>query len=198
MTRFCLIGGGGHARSLLQMLPPDVACAGYTDIAPVEQMPIPYLGTDSELLAGPLHIAVALTGIDSLDARRRIIDRLASATFVTLTAPTAILAPGSEIGPGAAVMHGAIINGAKIGPHTIINSGAIVEHEVSVGENCFIGPGAIICGGVTIGHDVIIGAGACVRNGVSIPSGTIVGMGAVVTHTITTPGVYTGNPAQAK
>ena len=191
------IGGGGHCRSLLQMLPRYIVAKGYTDLHPAENMPLTYLGNDSVIADNEwLHIAVALGSEDSLTARRRLIDKLQDGhKFLSLIAETSVCATNTEIGNGTAVMHGAIINGAKIGKHCIINSGAIIEHGVTLGENCFVGPGAIICGGTEIGSDVIIGAGASVRNGVKICSGSVIGMGAVVVRDITEPGKYTGVPA---
>lgn len=192
---FTLIGGGGHTQSLLNMLPEGFTPKGYTDFAPKDGIDLPWLGPDSEA-TGPIHIAVALGADDSLAARRSLIDRFASGNqFVTLVAKSAIIAGGTSIGDGSAVMHGAIINGATIGRNCIINTGAIIEHGVKLGENCLIGPGAIICGGVTVGNDVVIGAGATVRNGVMIASGAIIGMGAVVTSSIDIPGRYVGIPA---
>ena len=36
-------------------------------------------------------------------------------------------------------MHGAIINAyAQIGKNVIINTGAVIEHDVKIGDNCHI------------------------------------------------------------
>lgn len=192
-----LIGGGGHCRSILQMIPSVISVKGYTDLQPVEDMPIEYLGNDDRIDSEWLHIAVALGTKDSLVTRRQLIGRLTPGhKFLTLIASTATCVDTTELGAGSAIMHGAIINGAKIGKHCIINSGAIIEHGVSLGENCFIGPGATICGGVEMGVDVLVGANACVRNGVKICSGAVIGMGAVVVSDITEPGTYIGIPAK--
>lgn len=192
-----LIGGGGHCRSVLQMIPSVITVKGYTDLQPVEGMPIEYLGGDDATDSEWVHIAVALGTDDSLVARRQLIDRLTpDHKFLTLIASTATCVDPTELGAGSAIMHGAIINGAKIGKHCIINSGAIIEHGVRLGENCFIGPGVAVCGGVEIGSDVIIGANASVRNGVKICSGAVVGMGAAVVKDITEPGTYIGVPAK--
>lgn len=192
-----LIGGGGHCRSLLQMIPSVITIKGYTDLHPVQGMPIEYLGVDDAVTSEWIHIAVALGRDDSLTARRQLIDRLTPGhKFLTLIASTATCVNPTELGAGSAIMHGAIINGAKIGKHCIINSGAIIEHDVMIGENCFIGPGATICGSVEIGNDVIIGANACVRNGVKICSGAVIGMCAAVVTDILEPGIYTGIPAK--
>lgn len=192
-----LIGGGGHCRSILQMIPSVIDVKGYTDLQPRPEMTIDYLGQDDDATGEWLHIAVALGTNDSLQARRRLIDNLTPGhKFLSVIARTATLVDPTEIGAGSAIMHGVIINGARIGRHCIVNSGAIIEHDVELGENCFIGPGATICGGVKVGSDVIVGANASVRNGVKICSGATIGMGAAVVSDITEPGVYVGVPAR--
>lgn len=195
-----LIGGGGHAVSVLMAVPPGERVAGYVDFRASECMPVPYAGTDDEFLSGAgadcarVHIAV-VAGTD-MSLRRKIIDRYGKLTPASVIAPSAIVTSGSEIGAGTAVMHGSVVNGAHIGRHCIINTGAVVEHGVTLGSNVFVGPGAVICGGVTVGDDVFIGAGATVRNCVSIASGCTVGLGAAVTRSLDEPGTYTGVPAR--
>lgn len=201
-----IIGGGGHALSVMEMLPAEVKAAGYVDRTPVDGMPLPYLGTDDDFIRSvkehdasrrrKIHVAVVSgTGAD-MEMRRRIIGLYSGFEAATLMAPTAIVTPGSSLGCGCAVMHGAIVNGASVGDFCIINTGAVIEHGVTLGRNVFIGPGAVICGGVSVGDDVFIGAGATVRNCVDIAGGTTIGMGATVTCNICETGVYTGTPAR--
>lgn len=201
-TRIVLIGGGGHALSVMSMLPDGIEVAGYVDNKPVADMPVPYLGTDSDLLASEadvaIHLALVWGRTTDMRLRRKLIDLYRSFSSPTIVAPSALITETSTIGRGCAVMHRAVINGARIGHYSVINTGAIIEHGVTLGENVFIGPGAVICGGVTIGNDSIIGAGATVRQGINIASGSVVGMGAAVVRDITEPGLYTGIPAKCK
>lgn len=46
-----LIGGGGHALSLLDILPSSAKVAGYVDLAPVPSMPLGWLGDDAAFMA---------------------------------------------------------------------------------------------------------------------------------------------------
>lgn len=195
-----LIGGGGHAQSLCGSSPESLPAA-YVDLRCNPALDIAYFGNDEAFLSQSdpsrqVHIALVGIGAHALRKRREIIDRYKNFTPATIIAGDASVAPGSDIAPGSAVLRRAVVNGSAIGAHTVINTGAIVEHGCTVGSNCFVGPGAVICGEVTVGDDTFIGAGAIVRNGVSIPAATTIGMGAVVTDSITVPGTYVGNPAR--
>lgn len=186
--------------SVLSAVPRGEQVAGYVDFHVSDGMQVPYSGTDDEFKSAVspddarVHITV-VAGTD-MSVRRRIIDSYGAYRPATVIASTAIVLPGSQIGVGSAVMHGAVINGAHVGRHCIVNTGAIVEHGVTLGDNVFVGPGAVICGGVAVGDDVFIGAGATVRNCVTIASGCTVGLGAAVTRSLTEAGVYTGVPAR--
>lgn len=195
-----LIGGGGHAVSLLQMMPADVEVAGYVDLRQCDSMPVPFLGNDGEFASKyphmPVHIAFVMGKNGSMNLRRKAIELYRDHDMPVLVASSALVTANSKLGRGCAVMHRAVINGANLGECNIVNTGAIVEHGVSSGSNVFIGPGAVVCGGVTIGSNVMIGAGAVIRNNVTIADGAVIGMGSVVTKDINQSGVYAGNPCR--
>lgn len=201
MTPLTLIGGGGHALSLLEMMPENIAVCGYVDNHQAEGMPVTWLGTDDAFLSDnhdcPVHISLVWGADGDMSLRRKLIEKYRSHKTLTLVASTAVVSKHSQIGHGCAVMHRTVINGATIGDYSIVNTGAIIEHGVKLGENVFIGPGAVICGNAVIGDDCIIGAGAIVKNGISIAPHSIVGLGAAVVSDITEPGIYTGVPAKA-
>lgn len=196
-----LIGGGGHTRSLLAA-GFDADIRGYVDVKPNPDLGINYVGNDKDFLSDdpaipmPVHIAVISDKDCTMALRRKIIEHYKKNPMVSLIAPTAEMAPGTVIGAGSALLRACVINGSKIGKYCVVNTGAILEHDVDLGENVFIGPGAVVCGGVTIGDDCYIGANATIRNGVTISSGVTVGMGSVVIHDITSPGTYAGNPCR--
>lgn len=198
-----LIGGGGHALSLLDILPSSAKVAGYVDLAPVPSMPLGWLGDDAAFMADCAPdstdiIVTLVSGADcSLRARRRVIDRYGRYGSPVTVAPSAIVSPSARLGGGPAVFHRATVNAATTaGAHCVINTGAIVEHGCTLGDNVFIGPGAVICGGVTIGDDTYIGAGVIIKPCVSIGAGVTVGAGAVVTADIPAAGTYAGVPAR--
>lgn len=198
--RIVLAGGGGHALSIVETLPLS-EFAGYIALAPSENMPLPWLGDDTDVASlaaygHPFHMAFVYEGFPVMDKRKRLIKQYeqAGAKFTTIIAPSAIVTPRSEVGKGTAILHRAVINRANLGKNVVVNTGAIVEHDCNIGSNTFIGPGAVIGGGVTIGDDCFIGLGAKVKNGLKIVSGVTVAMGATVTRDLLEPGIYHGTP----
>lgn len=189
-----LVGGGGHARSLLLSFGQNVK--GYLSPVSNDEMDREWMGDDS--VANDLkrdhefHIAFIYSGQASMKKRRFVIDSYESlrVEFSTLISPSAIIAPGSVIGEGSAVMAGAIVNGGNLGRHVVVNTGAIVEHDCKIGNNVFIGPGAVIGGFTEISDDCFIGLGAKIRNGIKICNDVTIGMGAIVTKDIHEPGTY--------
>lgn len=67
-----------------------------------------------------------------------------------------------------------------IGKGTIINSGALVHHEASVGAFCEIAPRAVLLGRVQVGDFVMVGANATILPNIKIGNHVIVGSGAVI------------------
>lgn len=199
-----LIGGGGHALSLMEILTDIGQLEGYADLRPNPLMPIAYLGTDEEIQSKyspeefDIHVTFVYTSEVSLQPRRCIIERYKQYHSHTFCALSALVTTHSVLDEGCAVMEKAVVNRSQIGKNTVINTGAIIEHGCEIGDNCFIGPGATICGGVSIGENTFIGAGTVVRDEVSIAPACIIGMGSLVTSDITEAGVYYGRPAKIK
>ena len=198
-----LVGGGGHALSLLETLSDYNQIAGYADMQPSSSMPIPYLGIDEEVLAKysqedyDIHVTLVYTSEVNLQLRKRIIERYKQYTYHTFIASTAVVTPHSVIEQGCAIMERAVVNHSKLNSNVIVNTGAIIEHGSKIGNNCFIGPGTIICGGVIIGDNTLIGAGTIIRDDITIAPNTVIGMGSVITKTIKEPGIYAGNPVRS-
>jgi acetyltransferase-like isoleucine patch superfamily enzyme len=74
--------------------------------------------------------------------------------------------------------------GATVGRHSVINTGALVEHDCKIGAYNHIAPKATLCGQVETNENVYVGAGSTVIQGVSIGSGAIVGAGASLTQSL--------------
>lgn len=199
MKNIILIRNGGHAFSLLEMIGNHNVFAGYVDIKENQDMPIPYLGTDDEVLEKYLsekykiHNPVVYTEEVSLDLRKKLINRFGKYDAFSFVAPTAIVTPNSVIGDGVAIMHKAVINRAIIGNNSIINTGSIIGHNCLIGTNVFIASGCTVCGDVKIGNNVFIGAGTVIRDGITIVDDVIIGCGSVVVNDIMESGVYYGS-----
>lgn len=197
-----LVGGGGHARSVMTCLPESLSLAGYVDFKESDSLAIPYIADDDNFLeeVSPMEYQVLMTvvaGRDcSLSFRRGLIERYKHFDSPVVVASDAWVADDAVVGKGTVVLHNAVVNaGSTVGSHCVVNTGAIVEHDCIIGSNVFIGPGAVICGGVEIGDNVYIGARAVVRPGIKVCADSLISLGACVFRHIRVPGTYFGNPA---
>jgi serine acetyltransferase len=82
------------------------------------------------------------------------------------------------------------------GAHVVINIGAVVGHDVSIGPYSVLGAGAVLNGGSSIGEGVLIGAGATVLPGRRVRSCSTVAMSAAVFTEVGEGVTVLGNPAR--
>lgn len=110
---------------------------------------------------------------------------------------TAIISPLAEIGANVQILAGSIIGAfASIGEYSIINSGAHVDHDCTIGRNCHLAPRATLAGEVVAEENVFIGTNATVLPRRRICAGAVIGAGAVVTKDVPAGAVVVGNPAR--
>lgn len=183
-----LIGCGGHARSLIDVVETSDrwhvhGLVGLPDQVGEEVFGHSVIGCDQEL---PLLrnqcdyalLAVGQIGLSSL--RQRLVERLETLRFSLpmVISGSAQVSPHAQLGIGTSVGHGVIVNaGARVGDYCILNSNALIEHDVVVGDHCHISTGAVINGGVNVGAGSFIGSGAVVREGLHLPPQTIISAG---------------------
>lgn len=184
-----ILGAGGHARVLLTALRPSsvlAGCIGPDAPGPDWPADIPWLGGDDSLERLDPGAVLLVNGIGSIGstALRRLVFERAKArgfTFAPVVHPQAILAGPVNLGEGAQVMAGAVLQvGVTLGANAVVNTGAVVDHDSWLGAHCHIAPGAVLSGGVRVGEGAHIGTGASVIQGISIGEGALVAAGAVV------------------
>lgn len=92
--------------------------------------------------------------------REQIVQRLPRDTrFWTFIHPSAQILGDVEIGDGVVICPGCILSCAiTIGNHCILNCGAKVGHDVSLGDFCSLMPSTVISGNVLLGKSVFVGA----------------------------------------
>jgi len=187
-----VIGAGGHARVLLDVLDRcGVAVAGLTDADASKHgkllAGIRILGGDMVLDQHPPASTVlvnAMGSTESMSPRQKVYERLKADgyRFLTLIHPSAVVAPDAVLGEGVQVMAGAIIQpGANIGANSILNNGAQVDHDCMIGAHVHLSPGVTLSGTVTVGDGTHVGTAATVVQGLRIGRGCFVAAGAVVT-----------------
>ena len=199
MRRLAIAGAGGHG-----LVCADLArLAGYGEVLffdddprAGEGFPFPVAGPVSEI--APLGCD-AFVAIGSNAVRAAVQSALegAGVRVATLVHPSAYVAPSAALGPGCAVMAGAVVNPfARLGRGCIVNTCASVDHGCSVGDFCHVAVGARLAGDVALGNGCMVGAGAVVIQGLKVASGAAIGAGAAVVRDITGAGTYAGVPAR--
>ncbi|MHC8508105.1 MAG: NeuD/PglB/VioB family sugar acetyltransferase [Rhodospirillales bacterium] len=199
MNAVYVIGAGGHAKVVTAaLLAAGVQPAGLIDADAARHgervLGVPVIRDDSLLAAmtpgeTALYNGVGFTGRS--DARIQVFERFTAQgfKFPALVHPDAFIAPEVELGDGAQIMAGAVIQpGVRIGRNAIINTRASVDHDCVIGDHAHIAPGAVLSGGVTVGARVLIGVGASVIHAAAVGAGAVIGAGAAVAGDIA-PGV---------
>lgn len=183
MTRgVALVGAGGHARVVADIAALcGLAVLAYVDSIRAAWLDAPRYDSEAALRAAQpgCGIAIAFAGTKPEHLRRRL-QLFADFTAVghhcpVLQHPAATVSASAELGMGSQVMGGAVINPAvKIGQGCIINTRAVVEHDVVLGAGSHVAPGAVLLGASKIGESCLIGAGAVILPGTVIADGTLV------------------------
>lgn len=201
--RLLLLGGGGHAKVIADILESSgaIELAGFVSVEeqPEELLGYPRLGGDADLprlLDGGIRLAFPAIG----DNRRRglAIAELQRIGFEIANAVSvdAIVSRHATLAHGIAIMPGAVVNaGTRIGPGAIVNTNASVDHDCEIGECAHIAPGVSLAGAVRIGAGAFVGVGASVIQCIRIGEGTVVGAGAVVVSDLPAGVVAMGVPA---
>lgn len=188
MNSILLIGAGGHARSIIDIIHSsrpncNIALVGKPHEVGTSVLGCPVLGTDDDLpkLREQFNSAFLAVGqLPDSRPRRSILHKIHDLffDFPVLTSAHAVVSTHSQISPGTVIGHGVIINSNSfIGSHCIINSCALIEHDVQIADHCHVSTGALVNGGVVLGEGCFIGSGAILREQLSLPSDTIISAG---------------------
>lgn len=202
-TSLTIWGTGGHAISVLE----TALASGFTDIVFSDRFSsasefegFPLLTMDELNKRNVRLLTVVAVGDNS--TRQLVCASLAKSmkdlSFVTLIHPSAVVASSASLGPGTVVLQGAIVGAkSRIGDHCIINTGASLDHESSIGNFSSLAPGVVTGGRVVIGERSAIGIGTAVRHGLRIGHDTVVGSASYVHEDLPNNVVAYGTPARA-
>jgi UDP-perosamine 4-acetyltransferase len=204
------IGGGGHARVLIEILlaQGEFELVGLLDPNPELKgksvLGIPIMGDDRLLVdlkeEGIRHFFIGVGSVRDSSERKRIYEDALALDMEPVSSihAKAVVSPSVKMGKGCMIMAGAVINACvKLGDNVIVNTGAVVDHDCSIASHVHVATGAHLSGDVRVGEGAHIGAGAVVRHNLNIGVGAIVGIGAAVVRDVAASDIVVGVPARS-
>lgn len=207
MTRVIILGAGGHAQVVADvLLRARQAGANYEPIGFLDDDPrltgtmilgLPVLGTIAQLTEFSHDAILVAIGDNEIRARIFEIARACGERAITAVHPAAVLASDVCLGEGVVICAGVVINtGTVIGNNVILNTGCTVDHHNRIGDHAHIAPGVHLGGNVTVGEGTLVGIGAIVLPGCTIGAWSVIGAGSVVTKNIPAYVTAVGVPAR--
>jgi sugar O-acyltransferase (sialic acid O-acetyltransferase NeuD family) len=206
--RVVLIGGGGHARVVL-----DAARAqGHEVVAVLDADPVrrgqtldgvPIVGDEADLprlrAVGAEGVVLGVGSVTAASPRADLFARIVATGIAlpTVQHPSAVVASAVSIGEASVLFANVVVNpGSRIGRNVILNTAAVVDHDCVIGDHVHISPGVRLAGGVTVGSGSHVGIGAVVIQGIRIGVDAFIAAGAVVVQDVADGARVAGVPAR--
>ncbi len=191
MKNIILIGGGGHCKSVIDVIEQEgtFKITGIIDKSKflgTKILGYPVIGNDGDLekLVKENQNAMITVGqLKSSSLRVKLYKLAIKAGYIFpyIISPRAYVSKYSKIGNGSVIMHNAIINpNTTVGENCIINTKALIEHDCSISNHCHISTNAIINGGVKIGQNSFIGSNVVTKNNITIDKNSFIKAGSLV------------------
>ncbi len=211
MKPLVILGTGGSAYDVLDVvdainaLTPTWTIQGFLD----DLRPAHSRFLDWPVL-GPLAAAADMVGVwfinvigsdQSYRHRPRLIagTGLGRKSFATLIHPQACVSSRARLGTGVLVNYGASVAGnVTIGDQVSLGPNSVVGHDSHIGDYSLLAPAAVVSGLVSVGRACYLGASSVVKQKIRIGDGALIGMGAVVTRDVTEESTVVGNPARVR
>ena len=207
MKNLIIIGAGGMGKQLYFFAQ---ACAGYKTeyvikgfiddnihaLDGYEGYP-PVIGTIMEYQ--PVNDDVFTISIGDVHIKKECVSRIAErgGEFINLIHPQSSIPSHVKLGKGniLAARSGVGVE-SEIGDFNLIQDGALIGHDVKIGNWCRIDCYAVLIAGVTLEDEVCIHTSAVINHDVTIGKGAMVGAQSFVFRNVK-PGITVfGNPAK--
>lgn len=196
MTALLIIGAGGHGK----VVADTAIAAGYANVSFLDD------AWPEKVKNGPWDVngkpektdTPTFCAVGNNSARETITTTFGLDDAPTLTHPSAIVSPSSEIGGGTVLVAGTIVNAdTRIGRGVILNTACSIDHDCRIDDFAHVSPGARLAGNVRVGKRSWIGIGAVVREGITIGDDVVVAAGAVVVTDLKNGARVCGVPARS-
>jgi sugar O-acyltransferase (sialic acid O-acetyltransferase NeuD family) len=179
MKEIILVGGGGHCKSVIDVIEQEAKykIAGIIDkkeLIGSDILGYKVIGCDDDLVhlreKFP-HVIVTVGHVKSNALRIKLFNLLKELDFhmPSIVSPLAYVSKHADIDEGTIIMHHALINAdAKVGKNCIINSKALIEHDAIIEDHCHIATASVINGGTTVKANTFYGSNATSKEYVKI------------------------------
>ncbi len=179
MKEIILVGGGGHCKSVIDVIEQEgkYKIAGIIDkkeLIGSTVLGYKVIGCDDDLVSlrekFP-HAIVTVGHIKSNTLRVKIFQLLKELDFhmPSIISPFAYVSKHAFVDEGSIIMHHALVNPhAKIGKNCIINSKALIEHDTIIEDNCHISTASVINGGTVVKENSFYGSNATSKEYIEI------------------------------
>ena len=207
MIEVAIIGGGGHARNLVELIQSEnlgFRIIGY--VAPFESITsedIKYLGTDSLFTTSYSPETITLVNgigyVGDKNYRREVYEyyKKQDFRFESVISKTADIASTVTIGEGVQILKRCIINNqAYIGENSLINTNTVIEHDSQIESHVHIAPCVCVLGNVQIKDEVFVGAHATILPGVVLGRGCLIGAQTLVNQSVSNNMLVVGSPGR--
>lgn len=175
---------------------------GYTVMGIVEpkrtlpKLPYPVFVNDEDAL-NALAPDFVISGIDLIERRVKVDKFYTNKGISPANLICGEICSSSRYGDGLITQRLSLVSSnCSIGRCVKINSGAIITHDVDIGDYSTIAPGAVVLGRVSIADEVYIGANSTILTDLQIGKGATIGAGAVVTKDVAPYTTVKGIPAR--
>ena len=174
MNEILLIGGGGHCKSVIDVIEQEgkYKIAGIIDkkeLLGQEILGYKIIGCDDdleELFLKYKYAFVTVGQIKSNTLRVKLFNILKNIGYELpiLISPLAYVSKHAKVEEGTVVHHFALINAdANIRANCIINTKALIEHDTTIEEHCHISTDTVINGGVVVKANSFVGSNATTK-----------------------------------
>lgn len=177
--KLLLIGGGGHCRSVIDVIEQEnkFEIAGIIDkkeLMGQEVLGYKIIGCDDDLETLRTQYEFAFISVGQIKTpkiRMVLFEQLKILGYElpSIVSPLAYVSKYAKVGEGSIVMHHALVNAnANVGKNCIINSKALIEHDAIIEDNCHISTGAIVNGGACVKEGSFYGSNVTCKEYVEV------------------------------
>jgi len=174
-----LIGGGGHCKSVIDVIEQEgkYKITGIVDkkeLIGQEVLGYKVIASDDDLevlFKKYKYACVTVGQIKSNHLRIKLFTLLKEIGYELpiIISPLSYVSKHTTIEEGTVVLHHALVNaGAKIGINCIINSKALIEHDATIEDHCHISTATVINGGVVVKENSFIGSNTTTKEYIEI------------------------------